>query len=238
MPVAKVEPRRADTRRADTRRERVEEKERAILSAARAVFVKQGFERARIAEIAKRAGVAEGTIYIYYKTKNDLLQAVVLQFWDGITEGAQKAIDPKADTFTQLRALADHHLTLMIRDREFIELEVILRNSGTEPIASERTTLKRYVAVFDAIFRRGVDRGDLVSDTPIWIARDLFYGSLDYSSRTIVLRGARRPTGVIDNLIDVFRARYGAGKRAAPSASLVDRLEAAVGRLEKQTRGG
>ena len=55
MPVAK-----AETRRADTRRERVEEKERAILSAARAVFVKHGFERARMAEIAKRAGVAEG----------------------------------------------------------------------------------------------------------------------------------------------------------------------------------
>lgn len=217
-----------------TRGERVAEKERAILAAARAVFLKNGFERARMAEIAKRAGVAEGTIYIYYKTKNDLLQAVVLQFWDGITASAAKAVDPKAGTFEQLRALADHHLTLMIRDREFIELEVILRNSGTEPIASERTTLKRYVAIFDSIFRRGVDRGDLVSEAPIWIARDLFYGTLDYSSRTIVLRGARRPTGVVDNLIEIFRTRYGRPKeRDAPSASLVGRLEAAVSKIEK-----
>jgi TetR/AcrR family transcriptional regulator, fatty acid metabolism regulator protein len=220
-----------------TRGERVAEKERAILAAARAVFVKNGFERARMAEIAKRAGVAEGTIYIYYKTKNDLLQAVVLQFWDGITTSAAKAVDPKAGTFEQLRALADHHLTLMIRDREFIELEVILRNSGTEPIASERTTLKRYVAIFDNIYRRGVDRGDLVSDVPVWIPRDLFYGTLDYSSRTIVLRGARRPTGVVDNLIEVFHARYGRTKdRDAPSASLVGRLEAAVSKIEKMTK--
>jgi TetR/AcrR family fatty acid metabolism transcriptional regulator len=218
--------------KAETRRERVEEKERAILTAARAVFVKHGFERARMAEIARRAGVAEGTIYIYYKTKNDLLQAVVLQFWDGITEGAQKAVDPKAGTFDQLRALADHHLTLMIRDREFVELEVILRNSGVEPIASERTTLKRYVAVFDAIFRRGQDRGELAADAQVWIARDLFYGTLDYSARTIVLRNARRPTGVIDNLIEIFRARYGRVKDA-PSASLADRLEAAVKKMEK-----
>ena len=87
-----------------TRGERVAEKERAILAAARAVFVKNGFERARMAEIAKSAGVAEGTIYIYYKTKNDLLQAVVLEFWDGITEGAARAVDPKAGTFEQLRA--------------------------------------------------------------------------------------------------------------------------------------
>ncbi|MDP3737736.1 MAG: TetR/AcrR family transcriptional regulator [Hyphomonadaceae bacterium] len=220
-----------------TRGERVAEKERAILAAARAVFVKNGFERARMAEIAKRAGVAEGTIYIYYKTKNDLLQAVVLQFWDGITTSAAKAVDPKTGTFEQLRALADHHLTLMIRDREFIELEVILRNSGTEPIASERTTLKRYVAIFDTIFRRGVDRGDLVSGAPIWIPRDLFYGTLDYSSRTIVLRGARRPTGVVDNLIEVFRACYGRTKdRDAPTTTLVGRLEAAVSKIEKMTK--
>jgi TetR/AcrR family transcriptional regulator, fatty acid metabolism regulator protein len=231
MPAAKAE--------LSTRGERVAEKERAILAAARAVFVKHGFERARMAEIARRAGVAEGTIYIYYKTKNDLLQGVVLQFWDGITASAAKAVDPKAGTFEQLRALADHHLTLMIQDREFIELEVILRNSGTEPIASERTTLKRYVAIFDGIFRRGQDRGDLVKDAQVWIARDLFYGALDYSSRTIVLRDARRPTGVIDNLIDVFRARYGRTKSAAaPPSSLVDRLEAAVGRLEKKARSG
>jgi AcrR family transcriptional regulator len=229
MPVAKADP--------STRRERVEERERAILAAARAVFVRHGFERARMAEIARRAGVAEGTIYIYYKTKNDLLQAVVLQFWDGITEGAARAVDPKAGTFEQLRALADHHLTLMIRDREFIELEVILRNSGTEPIASERTMMKRYVAVFDSIFRRGQDRGDLVSDVPIWMARDLFYGALEYSARTIVLRNARRPTGVLDNLVAVFRARYGRSSDGdAPSASLVKRLESAVNRLEKRAK--
>lgn len=217
-----------------TRRGRVEEKERAILAAARAVFLKHGFERARMAEIARKAGVAEGTIYIYYKTKNDLLQAVVLQFWDGITEGAMKAVDPKTGTFEQLRALADHHLTLMIRDREFIELEVILRNSGTEPVASERTTMKRYVAVFDAIFRRGQDRGELISGIDIWMARDLFYGALEYSARTILLRSARRPTGVVDNLVEVLRARYAkAPETGAPPVSLVERLERAVSRLEK-----
>jgi AcrR family transcriptional regulator len=220
-----------------TRRDRVEEKERAILRAARSVFVEHGFERARMAEIAKRAGVAEGTIYIYYKTKNDLLRAVVLQFWEGITENAAASVNAAAGTFEQLHALADRHLTIMIRDREFIELEAILRNSGTEPIASDRAPLRRYVAVFDTIFRRGQDRGDIAPDAELWMARDLFYGTLEYTARTIVLRGARRPTGAVDNLVAVFRARYGTGKRnGAPSPSLVERLEAAVSRLEKRGR--
>jgi TetR/AcrR family transcriptional regulator, fatty acid metabolism regulator protein len=201
MAVAKADP--------STRRGRVEEKERAILSAARAVFVNQGFERARMAEIARRAGVAEGTIYICYKTKNDLLQAVVLQFWDGITVGTLRAIDPKNGTFAQLQALAEHHLALMIKDREFIELEVILRNSKTEPIASERTTMKRYVSVLDSIFLQGQDRGEVTGDAEIWMARDLFYGTLEYAARTIELRSGRRSAAVVDNLLTVFPTRYG-----------------------------
>ncbi len=220
-----------------TRRERVEEKERAILAAARAVFVKNGFEGARVAEIARRAGVAEGTIYLYYRTKNDLLQAVVLQFWEAITEGAQKAVNADADTFEQFRALAMHHLGVMSREREFLELEVILRHSGMEPIASERTKLKRYVAVFDAVFRRGQDRGDLVTEAEIWMARDLFYGGLEYSARTMALRGLRRQAGVVENLVATLRARYGkpaAGDKA--DATVADRLEAAVTRLERLGR--
>ncbi len=125
----------------------------------------------------------------------------------------------------------------MIRDREFIELEVILRNSGTEPIASERMTLRRYVAVFDSVFRRGQDRGDLAQDAQVWMARDLFFGTLDYSARTIALRGARRPTGVIDNLVEVFQSRYGRKSDGfAPAITLVERMEAAVARLERRAK--
>lgn len=220
---------------ASIRRGRVEEKERTILAAARTIFLKNGFERARMADIARRAGVAEGTIYIYYRTKNDLLQAVVLQFWDAITEDAARAVDPKADTFDQLRALAETHLALMIRDRDFIELEVILRNSGTEPVASDRRAIKRYAAVFDDVFRRGQDRGDLLRDVETWIARDLFYGALEYSSRTITLHSSRRPAQVVDSLVEVFRARYGVTSEASsPALSLVERMEALVERLERQ----
>ena len=51
-----------------TRRERVEQKERAILEAAADAFVESGYDGARMADIAKRAGVAEGTVYLYFKT--------------------------------------------------------------------------------------------------------------------------------------------------------------------------
>ena len=92
------------------------------------------------------------------------------------------------------------------------------------------------VAVFDDVFQRGIDRGLFSDDTPIWIARDLFYGTLEYSARTILLRGEDRPTGVVDNMVAVFRARFGVqtGTQAAEPSNitLTRRLENAIERLE------
>ena len=60
---------------ADTQRQRLEAREEAILAAATAVFGESGVDGARMAEIARRADVAEGTVYLYYKNKHELLEA-------------------------------------------------------------------------------------------------------------------------------------------------------------------
>ena len=68
------------------------------------------------------------------------------------------------------------------------------------------------------------------------IARDVFFGTLEYSARTIVLRNAERPTGVVANLVAMFEAAY---RTPPPSEeqelqSLTKRLETAVERLEER----
>ena len=69
----------------ETQRSKLERKERVILEAARAIFVDHGFDGARVQEIARRAGIGEGTIYSYYESKAELMLAVLQQFWDGLT---------------------------------------------------------------------------------------------------------------------------------------------------------
>jgi TetR/AcrR family fatty acid metabolism transcriptional regulator len=211
------------------------------------VFIEQGMEGARMADIARRAGVAEGTVYLYYPAKQALLEAVVAEFWVRLTEEARRAVDPSIDTFEQLRAFAAYHLDVIMDNIEFIDLTAVLRTSTSETIGS-RDLVRAYIAVFDDILQRGTDRGDLQSDTPRWILRDLFSGSIEHSARTMVLRGHKDPEPVLDNLMNVFHLTYGVPHRHAATAAtdagdeqhlagLMRRFERAVQRLERSTGG-
>lgn len=205
----------------------------AILAAAREVFVEHGFEDARVAEVGRRAGIAEGTVYLYYKTKTVLMEAVLAGFWEDLTSGARETTARHSAPLEKLRALADYHLTGVIRDLPFLDLAAKLRKAySVDP--ETRAHLRAYVAVFDEAFQEGVKAGLFRGDLPLWIPRDMFYGTLEYSARTIALREAERPTGVVDNLITAFKHTYGAPPApAAMDEALLERLERAVERIEK-----
>lgn len=211
------------------RTDRSEDRRRAILAAARDVFIEAGFDGARVAEIGRRAGIAEGTVYLYYKTKSALMEAVLAGFWQDLTQKARETVARHSDPLEQLRALADYHLTSVIRDLAFLDLAAKLRKAySVDP--ETRDFLRAYVAVFDDIYAAGIAAGRFRHDQPAWIARDMFYGTLEYSARTIALRQEPRPTGVVDNLIRVFETAY--ADQPALDESLVSRLETAISHLE------
>lgn len=202
-----------------------------ILRAARDVFIEFGFEDARVAEVGRRAGIAEGTVYLYYKTKTALMEAVLSVFWQDLTQGARDTVSRHSAPIEQLRALADYHLTSVIRDLPFLDLAAKLRKAySVDPATRDR--LRAYVAVFDEIFEAGIARGAFDDAQPLWMPRDMFYGTLEYSARTISLRKAKRPTGTVDNLISAFERTYGSTRPEPISKDLVERLERAVDRLE------
>lgn len=186
-----------------TRREKVEDRERAILAAAREVFVEAGFEGARVAEIGRRAGIAEGTVYLYYRNKSALMEGVLAAFWGGLTDGARDAVAATEDPAAQLRLLAEYHLDRLIADYAFLDLAARLRQwSGRDP--GLRAHMRSYVGVFDEIFLRCLDRGLAGQPGPVWIARDCFFGTLDYSARTILLGQARETGPVVDHLLGLL----------------------------------
>ncbi len=200
----------------ETQRIKLERKERAILDAARGVFVEHGFDGARMSEIARRASIGEGTIYSYYESKAELMLAVLQQFWDGLTleaEGVMASVQT-TDFFGRLRALAQYHLNTVIVNSDFINLTFALRRNNSE-VSVSRDHLRHYVAVFDRLFLRGQDRGELRADAILWQARDVFYGSLEYSARSIEMtmeaeRSAREQGPVVEDMVALFRSHYGA----------------------------
>ena len=120
---------------ADTQRQRLEAREEAILAAATAVFGESGVDGARMAEIARRADVAEGTVYLYYKNKHELLEAVVDRFWRELTKGAIAAISEGAVS-QQLHELASYHLQSLIDDFKIVEITSRARMRHGSPAVS------------------------------------------------------------------------------------------------------
>jgi len=64
--------------------------------------------------------------------------------------------------------------------------------------------IREYVRVFDLIMQRGIASAELAASTPVWQMRDVFYGTLEHSARTLVLRNKPFDSSVIDNLVSLF----------------------------------
>ncbi len=232
-----------------TKRDRLEAKEAAIVEAAAQVFLERGLDGATMSEIARAAHVADGTLYLYFKNKTALMMAVVAAHWARITRGAEDSVKGVEGFFAQLEAHARYHMRMICADWRLIELRFALLY--THPAAeSDDTRHKRaYAATFDRIYRRAVDRGEIRGDVSTAMARDMFYGALEYSGRTLVYH--RPPTAfeeAIEQLLAVMRHGFtppapAPGDRAsndheARLAALVARLERAAARLEADDGGG
>jgi hypothetical protein len=165
------------------------------------------------------------------------MQAVLVDFWDELTEGAWQAVREHDDTFDALEALAVFHLDRIVEEFDYISLTLSVRGRANET-NSTQAQMRTYVAVFDTIFRRGRDRGDLNSDIELWIPRDHFYGTLEFSARTILQHPERNREAVVTTLMEGFRLSYGVASRIAgpvdpaPANGILRRLESAVDRLE------
>ena len=183
-----------------TSRARVEAKESSILDAAERIFAQAGFDGAKVSDIARAASVAEGTVYLYYKNKQDLLAGVVGRFWTQLTLGAEAAIEPKGTTTEQLEQLGRYHLQSLLNQFEVVSLTYRARPQQEQDLDQVR----EYVRVFDRIMQRGVDRGELPKDTPIGQLRDVFFGTLEFSARTLKLRERSYDHSVVTNLLSIM----------------------------------
>tara|TARA_B100000212_G_scaffold208548_1_gene157442 strand:- start:364 stop:1050 length:687 start_codon:yes stop_codon:yes gene_type:complete len=200
-----------------TSRARIEAKESSILDAAEAIFAEAGFDGAKVSDIARAASVAEGTVYLYYKNKQDLLAGVVGRFWTQLTLGAEAAIEPDATTREQLEQLGRYHLNSMLDQFEVVSLTYRARPQQ----AQDLDQVREYVRVFDRIMQRGVDRDDFTKHTPIGQLRDVFFGTLEFSARTLKLRERPYDHSVVTNLLAIMvgssNAAAGAPKGKEPS---------------------
>ena len=98
------------------------DKHELILDAAIRVFAEKGFNAARISDVADAAGVADGTIYLYFKNKEDLLLSIFEEKMDLLLAGLRDALVGVTEPLEQVRTFARYHFRQVQDHRELAEV--------------------------------------------------------------------------------------------------------------------
>lgn len=159
------------------------------------VFARKGYHASRVGDIAEEAGVAHGLLYHYFKSKDDVLEAVFHENWSVLLAriaNVEESDEPAAD---QLRHIAAIVLRTWLHLPDVVR--VVVREFGRSPELAERIgDLAQPIAVIQRVIARGVESGEFRSDIDPRIAATVVYGSIDELLTAWVLK--RLPSGEDD----------------------------------------
>jgi TetR/AcrR family fatty acid metabolism transcriptional regulator len=178
----------------------------AILRAATDVFAVRGFFNAQVADVARAAGVAAGTVYLYFRSKDDLLASIFEQTMRaGLAEG-RAAVAGLADPGSRLRQLARLHLGRLGRDRNLaIVFQIELRHTVKFMERFSTTLFRDYLDAIRAAIADGQQAGLLRSDISATAAAKMLFGALDEMATNWILSRRRYSLeGEADRVVDLF----------------------------------
>jgi TetR/AcrR family fatty acid metabolism transcriptional regulator len=160
------------------------DKHNKIIISATKVFAKKGFFNARISDIAKEAKVADGTIYLYFNNKFDILISVLEEEIGKIIEQIEKAIEQETDPEKMLNIFIEKHLSAMKQNKNLAEvIHIELRQSDRLVKEYRNTSFKQYIDMISKIIKKGQELGIYRTDILPDIAKRAFFGALDEVSR-------------------------------------------------------
>lgn len=183
------------------------DKHNKIIAAATKVFAKKGFFNARISDIAKEAKVADGTIYLYFNNKFDILISVFEEEIGKIIEQVKKAIEQEDDPKQMLAIFVRKHLTVMKKNKNLAEvIQIELRQSDKLVKDYRNTIFQEYINLISDIIKRGQEQNLYRQDVLPGVAKRAFFGALDEVSRvwSVSLETHYSLEEVIDQVISLF----------------------------------
>ncbi|MFM7200200.1 MAG: TetR/AcrR family transcriptional regulator [Myxococcota bacterium] len=197
------------------------DKRESILDAAIRVFARQGFHQSRVADIAREAGVADGTIYIYFKHKEDILIAIFEEKMALVLQKLRAELADVLDPAERLRTFISYHLTQVMQNRELSEiLQVELRLSNKFMKEYVPVRLTEYLDVIAEIIVEGQRQGKFRTDISPAVMKRAIFGALDELAMHWVLTRGRRPDlqASAAQLAAVFLSGISCGGDSKPSA--------------------
>ena len=183
------------------------EKYQRILEAAISVIAEKGFFQARVSEIAERAGVADGTIYLYFKNKEQILMAAIDSPFVAFLERARTAAqDLSISPEQRLRRLCQLHLETLGENRNLaLVFQTELRQSARFLAQFSRTRLVEYFDLIRSVVREGQAAGQFRAGVSDKIAANCFFGAIDEMVTSWMLSEHSYPlAGAADAVMDVI----------------------------------
>jgi TetR/AcrR family transcriptional regulator, fatty acid metabolism regulator protein len=195
----------------------VTDKRTAILDAATVIFARRGFFGAQVADVAKAAGIAAGTVYLYFRSKDEILTSLFDRtMQEAIGEG-RTALADVHDPVERLRHIARMHLARLGRDRNLaIVFQVELRQTTKFMEQFSTTGLRDYLAVIQQTIEDGQKRGHLRKSINPRVASKVFFGALDEMATNWVLSRRRYPLAdQADEVVDILVGGLGGTRGGA-----------------------
>lgn len=148
-----------------------------IIDAAVNVIAVHGYHQSQVSKIAKQASVADGTIYLYFKNKEDLLVSVFNEKMGTFIENTGNELKGKSSAIEKLLTLIEMHFNLLNEDHQLsIVTQLELRQTNRALRAKIGEVLKRYLSLIDLILKEGMEENvfDRTMDTRL--ARQMILG--------------------------------------------------------------
>jgi len=187
-------------------RRRTDDKRQRILDAAVKVFAKKGYHGAKVAEIAKKAGVADGTIYLYFRNKEDILVSLFDEVMQEHIEQARAEIARVEGAPERLRVAARHHLKLFSGNEDLaVVFQVELRQSTKFLERFTASWLQDYFKLLQNVIAEGQRDGSIRPELPKKLATKALFGILDEMVTSWTLGRKDYDVGnLADPVVDLF----------------------------------
>ncbi|AIM15831.1 TetR/AcrR family transcriptional regulator [Neobacillus sp.] len=151
-----------------------------IIDAAVVVIAENGYHQAQVSKIAKQAGVADGTIYLYFKNKEDILISLFEEKMGQFVENIEEKIAGKKSAAEKLLMMIETHFQLLSDDHHMaIVTQLELRQSNKELRLKINDVLKGYLQLIDKIIMEGKESGEFSSSLDVRLSRQMIFGTID-----------------------------------------------------------
>jgi TetR/AcrR family fatty acid metabolism transcriptional regulator len=167
-------------RSAAASRPSIADKREAILRAAVKVFARKGFFNSKVADIATETGIADGTVYLYFKSKDEILHSIFDQAMEAFIEEGKKELAQIDGAKERLRRIAELHLERLGADRDLaVVFQVELRGSIKFMQEFSAAGFADYLDIIRQTIEDGQRAGVFRKDIKPIVAAKILYGALD-----------------------------------------------------------